>query len=162
MGRFTVILCATGLINGAIGMISPDGELKKYVRLVGALCILLAMVAPIYESAVSDKFAINDLFTDIEQKEEQYGDVYKEYLVSGSRKEAEDTLGAFVVKKFRLEDDDIALSVGLVKNGDRYEVDGLKIYVKGSAVLIDPREIKAYLGELTGCECEIIYGEGGE
>ena len=162
MGSFIVILCATGLVNGAIGMISPDGELKKYVRLVGALCILLAMVAPIYESVVSGELDLDNYFSDMVEKEEQYKDVYAEYLADGSRKEAEAMLEASICEKFNLKSDDIAVKAELVRKGDGYALDRIGIYVSGSAILRDPRELVAYVEELAECECEVIYGKGGE
>ena len=42
MKGFVITLISVAFLNGAVGMVSPEGDIKKYVRLAGALCILAA------------------------------------------------------------------------------------------------------------------------
>ena len=53
MGGFILTVMGVALVAGVTGMLTPDGETKKYVRLVGALSLLCALISPVI-SAISD------------------------------------------------------------------------------------------------------------
>ena len=40
MGGFILTVMGVALVAGVTGMLTPDGETKKYVRLVASLCVV--------------------------------------------------------------------------------------------------------------------------
>ncbi len=156
MGSFILTLCAVALINGAVSMISPEGDMKKYVRLVGALCMLLAIISPVYTAAVDGEIDLSVLFSGIES-EENYEEMYGNSLTEGSLSMAEDALKSEISDNFGISSELFDVSVAFSETNEKKEISEVTVFLHSSAVLTDPRDICAYVNDRAGCNCTVIY-----
>lgn len=159
MGEFIFTLIAVALLNGAVNMISPDGELKGYVRLVGSLCIVIAVVAPIFSLVSENIFDTGKLFPDTEGAESLYEQTFAESIADGMREVAEKGIKEGISKELGLPDGKFDVVLNIETYGEAYRASSVTVILYGIAIPIDPREIRAYAEEVAGCECTVIYGE---
>jgi len=157
MKGFIVTLMSVALLNGAIGMISPEGDIKKYVRFLGALCLLCAIATPIYGAFADGEIAFDDLFFDLSAKEESYEQIYSDALREGAEQTLEVSVKSRLLQKFSLSEEDIDVEIYLEHDGEKYYTDNAEILLHDSAVFADPRDMTAFVNELCGCSCTVIY-----
>ena len=156
MSSFIITLMAVSLFNAVVGMISPEGDIKKYVRYLGALCLLCVMIVPVYSALVEDKGDIGGLIFGHDGMEEiDYGKIYEENLASGSIGIAEDALKAQIVKKFDIPSDSFEVKISVSQGGG--DISGVEVFLHTSAIFADPRDIAAFVNEVLGCTCTVIY-----
>ena len=83
MKEFVIALISVALLNGAFGMLAPEGDLRKYVKLLGSLCLVCAVASPIFTAIKAEGGGFEGLFPDIPENESRYEDVYGEALAKG-------------------------------------------------------------------------------
>lgn len=155
MGEFIFTLVTVSVLNGAVGMLAPEGDIKKYVRMVGALCILLAIVSPLYGLFADVGFDFEAMIPDGEYTEEDYEKTFEEYLSKGFIGSAEMSLKRALSSNFDLDEEKFDLTVNASEDGGGAEC--VTVYLHTTAINTDPRKIKAYVRELSGAECDVIY-----
>jgi hypothetical protein len=158
MGGFIVTLMSVALIVAVTGMLSPEGDTKKYVRFVGSLCLLCALAAPIMGilSLGTDSLP-NVLFPDSAEGGE-YEDIYMNALADGARENAEAALKGKLCESFGLSESSIDVLMSIEYDGKKYSVKEVEVILNNSAVFADPREISAYVNGELGCMCTVVYG----
>jgi hypothetical protein len=71
----------------------------------------------------------------------------------------EERIEELVCKSFDLDGDKIVVtaSVGVTETG--VSLDTVTVWLSGTALLTDPREIESLIAEYTDAECEIVGGK---
>lgn len=158
MRAYVMTLSAVALLGAVIGMLSPEGDIKKYVRLVSALCLLSALASPV-RSLVST-LAEGDWFDGEElgfsEQSEAYEEIFKGALQNGSASVASEALTAELIKQFELPDGSLTATV-ILADGDACELALVRVTLGAEAIFADPTAIIEYVNEAIGCPCEIVY-----
>ena len=148
---------SVALLSGVVGMLSPEGNTKKYVRLVGSLCILCALASPLVGLVVEGEDGLELLFPTVDGAE-AYEDIYREAIAEGVRENAELAVKNMLISRFDIAQEELEIILSVVWQGEKYEVDGATVILKSSLVAIDPREITEYIKGELGCSCTVVYG----
>ena len=158
MGRFIMTVMGVALIGGIMGMLTPDGETKKYVRFVASLCLLCALAAPLIVLVTEGGGGIDDLFPSFEDESEGYDEIYKNALAEGARENAEAAIKAKLISRFELSEKSLDVTLSLGYDGKDYAIESAQVTLNSSAVFADPREISEYINGELNCPCTVVYG----
>lgn len=129
--------------------LSPDGSVKKSVRLVLSLVLLSVLVLPL---GTPQKFTAS--LPDFEKvfspggTSSYFDEKTEEALFSGMEEAIRTTFGI---------PGGIRLSGEAEKIGDTYVVRRITLTLSGAAALYDIPSVVRYLTENTGADCEVIY-----
>ncbi len=161
MKEFLITLMAVAILVGVVGMLTPDGNLAKYVRFAGMLCLLCALASPIVTvlSALTDGdgFA-EEILGDIgEKEEERYDEIYNNTLMDGSAKYAEEVMKSELTQQFSLPKDSLSVSVELVMENELYQIERVMVVLGEQAVFVDPRQVISFVNERWNCTCTVVY-----
>ena len=158
MKEYFLTLMAVAVLNAVMGMLSPDGDLKKYVGLLGTLCLLLAMAQPLLGWQGEGQGFLADLW-DPEMGEEtpDYGEIYGQALTSGGKQNLETLLREQIAQEFSIPEDSLAVSVGLVIEDGEGQVSQVRLTLRDSAVFADPRALTEYINQRLDCPCIVLY-----
>ena len=160
MKNFVITLLSVAFLNGAIGMISPDGDIKKYVRLTGALCILAAIVSPLYFAINSGELDFDGDFLDRALEETVYESQYESALLDAGEKSLADAVKDLLCSELGMNEKSFGVKVRVVDDEGEYRIENVEVALYSSAVSTDPRDISAFVREKTGGECTVIYELG--
>ena len=158
MGRFVLTVMGVALIGGVMGMLSPDGETKKYVRLVASLCLLCALASPLVRLISEGGGGIDDIFPSVSGEVDSYEEIYGEALAQGARENAEAAVKLKLISRFGLAEKSLDITLTLSREGNEYVVESAQVVLNSSAVFADPREISEFINGELGCPCTVLYG----
>ena len=157
MRNFVITLLSVAFLNGAIGMISPDGDIKKYVRLAGALCILAAIVSPLYFAINSGDLYFGEDFMDQVLDESTYESQYESALLDAGEKSLAEAVKKSLCAELGMSEKNFGVSVRIVEVDSEYRIENVEVALYSTAVNTDPRDISAFVKNKTGGECTVIY-----
>lgn len=157
MNEFILTAIGVAVIVGVCGMLTPDGETKKYLRFAGALCLICALVSPLIGAISSGDIGYDGIFPPVDSDEDIYDEIYKNSLAEGAKDNAETLLYENLLKQFKLPADSLAVSISLSYDGEEYSVGSVQVILKSTAVYADPREISEYINAELGCPCFVVY-----
>ena len=81
MREYLTSLLSVSLLGGLLTMLSPEGDLKKYVRLLCSLCLLCAMVSPLFSTFAEGELSLDHLWERMEPSESlDYDEIYHQSL----------------------------------------------------------------------------------
>lgn len=158
MIEFVLTAIGVAVAVGVCGMLTPDGEMKKYVRLVGALCLICALVSPLIGAVTKGDIELDGLLPSVDSETDLYDEIYKNNLVESAKENAEAVICESLLKQFELSADSLEVFLSLSFDGESYSVESVQVVLKSSAVFADPREITEYINEELGCPCYVTYG----
>ncbi len=157
MGKFIITLMSVALLGGIMGMLSPEGDTKKYVRLVGSLCLLCTMASPLYGLLSEGEIDLENLFSFSAETGGGYEDIYRDAIAEGAKENAEAALKAGLIEKFGLSEESFDVSLSLGYENEEYFIESARVFLHNSAVFADPRDISAYINSECGCACTVEY-----
>lgn len=158
MGGFILTLILVAILNAVVGMISPDGDAKKYVRFLGSLCILCAIVSPIYSAVSGGELSFDGLFSALDGGEnENYEEVYLDALSELSRESAQGALKAQISERFKISEELFDVVIEVENADEKCRISEVTLLLHSTFVSKDPRDILDFVGELTGARCTVIY-----
>ena len=152
------IVCVSAAIGIALS-VSPEGGLKKHLRLICALCFLCVLIGPLTEifDTVKNAFGAFDreITDENEGTEAKYEKIYSEYMEGGYGENVEKAVKDILGTRFGIPESEIsAVVVFADKNGDGVkEVERITVILSGRSVFRDPAEIKVCVSETFACEC---------
>ena len=94
--------------SAIVSFISPDGEMKKYVKLVSTLAVLAAIVVPVVQSLVKLPEKIE---FEVAPSGEEYSAKFD--IIKASKEKIEQSVKAEVCNEFSLADSDVSVIVTL-------------------------------------------------
>lgn len=157
----TVAICSS--LVGYIVTEDDGGGIGKNLRMVGAICLILAIVLPLSPvlgdiGNISDKLesALEILKfggTDMSDTEE-YAKLFNYQLINSSISEAQNILNDLICQKFSIEKDDCYVEIS-VSNGSKEDISIEKVIVtlKDQALWKDPYAIEEYIRNMLECDC---------
>ncbi len=157
MRNFCITLIAVAIINGVLGMISPEGDIKKYIRLVGSIGLLLAIVLPLYTVIVDGGIDLDPLFSPDRSEDEKYEDIYEGALSEGGRVEAQRVIKNSISGELNMDPEDFDVFVEIDGSSGSIKISSVSVLLHTSAIFVDHREISAFINESLDCPCSVIY-----
>ena len=158
MKEYLMTLTAVALLGGILGMLSPEGDIKKYVRLAVSLCLVCAMIQPVLSVLSGEMPALDELLGIGEQEETMnYDEIYYQSLLSGGREQAEEAMKQELLKEFSLPYESLEVEAILERKNDGVEVKEIRVTLRDSAIFADPKEVIAPVNERLSCPCTVIY-----
>ena len=160
MQGYLITLIGISILISIIGMVTPLKE-KKYTRLVCTLCLLCVILRPLSEMFDSKLFPLlssDGLFEESGGEEESfYQEIYNNTVRDANAQRISDGLEAMLAKDLSLPLGEFEVRVEIDDSGGYINVNKTTVLIKEGAVAKDPHKIVAYLEEMLGCKCEIVY-----
>ncbi len=146
------------LIAGVISVIVPgNGEgFKKYVTLIGSLCVLCVILSPVTELlGVMTDFADGGFSEWYEDTEEEYGGKYNKFLMSVGKDNVEDGITSLLYEQFGIPENECSVSAVVEEKNGELAIVSIDIILTGKSVLKDPYEVEKYISGLLDCQCNV-------
>ncbi len=157
MREYLMSVIGAALIAGVISIAVPSGSgegLKKYVTLIGSLCVLCILLSPVTEVlGLMSKIADGGFSGWFENTEEEYGSKYNEFLLSVGRDNVEDGITALLNDQFGIPENECSVSAQVEERSGELVIVRVDIILSGKSVLKDPYAIEKYISKLLDCEC---------
>ncbi len=159
---FIGVVCASAAIT-LVGIFYPDdgSGVRRALDFCLSLCLLVAVVTPMGGMLKSAGERIDDSAFEslIPKAEIPSGEAASDLLSEESERMIEERIEELVCKSFALDSEKIAVtaSVGVTERGVSLET--VTVWLSGTALLTDPREIESLIAEYTDAECEIVGGK---
>lgn len=138
------------------------GGIKKYLKLIGALCVICIMVMPladllgnsenIYEG-IKDEFKTKLNKEDMNKK---YEELFFEYLNDHSVSELKEQIQSLLKDQFGVEEGESDIKVFTVKNDNGLYPEKIQILLSGKSIFKNPYDIEEYFENMIGCKCEVL------
>jgi hypothetical protein len=158
MKQYWITFVAVAILNGVVGMIAPEGDIKKYVRLLGALCLLCAVVQPILGWSAEGGEWTEFLWGETEETvRSDYDEIYNQSLLQGGEKNAEILIKNRILEKFELSDESVDVRVNFAIENEKVRLEEICLTIRKEAVLVDPRILTEYINEAYACSCTVVY-----
>ena len=154
MREYLLTLMSVALLGGIVGMISPEGDIKKYVRLIGALCLLCAISRPIATSIYDGSLDMDGLLENgAEHESVNYEQIYENMLSEGGKSYAKEVIKGYIAKDLELEESTFDIEI----TSDSEGVESVTVYLRDEAIFADPKKIAEYVNDKFGCACVVVY-----
>lgn len=161
MSEYVFTIIAVSVAVGFFLALTPErGGIDKYVRLIGMLIILCAMVSPIGKllQSVDDDFFddLRDELISHKQESENYDEIFREYLEKFSLNDIKSTIVNMLNKEFNIPENelqinittDIVEGVPMIKN--------LQILLSGNSIFQNPYKIEEFIKNSLACDCQVL------
>ena len=164
MKEYLGALVATTLFGGIVRMLAPEGSLQKYLRLTVSLCLVAAILGPLFGTLSQEtEFSLHEIFserTEIETNEENYDEIYDQSLQNATRNQVENIIRSKIYQRFSLSEETATVTVEFVtenEKNEKEEISEITVSLQGAGVLREPRELIAFVREEWNCSCVILY-----
>ena len=159
MKEYFISVIAVSLLGGVIISLLPDVDAAKHVRLLCSLCTVACIAFPLvslFDSGI-DVDAIGEMFEQSEERSEKYDEIYNGTLNEYEIINAQNTLKQEIIQRIGADASAFDLKIITNKNSDVIYISSVRVCIYGSGVSIDPKEVKKYVQDRLGCDCEIVY-----
>lgn len=150
-------LIGASLLMGILGTLCPKKH-QKHLRLLSGLCMVSLLIAPLPSYLGEIDALLPNWQEEIEGNAENiYEEIYHQTLSAVNVKQMEDMTKNHIIQAFLTKDDDISVSISVDDADGEILLKKVTIGIGGSAVTIDPRDIRDCVEKLLDCPCEIVY-----
>jgi hypothetical protein len=87
------------------------------------------------------------------------GEAVSGALAEESKKRIEKRLEELVCESFDVDSENVAVTVLVAVTDGAVSLDRVTVWLSGTALMTDPREIDSLIAEYTNAECEIVGGK---
>lgn len=158
MQNYLNTLLSVSLLGGMLSMLSPGGDLKKYLRLICSLCLLCAMVSPIFSVLAEGELSLDGLWEQIESSESlDYDEIYNQSLQNGNRESAKNIVKERILSEFDLSDDAIDVEAVFDIKNEKYSLAEIRVILHPKAIFVDPTVLCKWVNETYSCPCVAVY-----
>ena len=159
MAEYGGTLFGVCLLGALIRMLSPEGDMKRYIGLVSAFCVLLAVAKPLivqYES--KEGLFWEEWGAGGEQESVNYDEIYDQSLIGAGGMLAENQIKLLIIKEFSLSEEDVSVQGDFEMKNGIGTIRQITLYLHRSTISVDPRELTEYLTKCYACPCVVLYG----
>ena len=160
LGSYFLGVVSFSVAVNLIGMLYPNDKsgVRRAIDICSSLCLLCVVIAPIggIISEAKKDISLDDIIFDMSESDVEVNSALVTALENESELEIEDKLYRLLSARFDVKDIEIDVSVSVDESG--VAINYIKVYLYGSGILTDPRDIKAEVAKYTDAECIIIEG----
>ena len=146
-----------------MGMLYPDDNsgVRRALDLCLSLCLLISVVTPMGDmlKEAGEMIKGYDIESLIPEAEMSSDEVVSAVLAEESQRIIEERLEKLICDAFEIDGERVAVTASVSVTEDGVSLDGVTVWLSGSALMTDPREIKELIAEYTDAECEIAGGK---
>ena len=157
MREYLLTLVSVVIFSAVVGMLDGENRAKKYIRFLGALCVISAIISPLVSLLPDDGLDRNGWWERVEDGEKDYDEIYYQAIVSYEIEYAENVLKQNIKNAFSLPDNGLDVRIKTVSENGIYKVDEVWVTLRASAVLADPKKLSAWVLNATGATPVIVY-----
>ncbi len=158
MKEYLMTLSGVMILSVLIGTACAEGNVKKYVRLLCALCLLCALISPLLRIWSEGDFDVSRLWENtVESEEDRYDEIYHQALIRNEISYAERLLKKQISERFNLDGSTFDTVIETVVKNGTYEPSRIRIILRDEAIFADPTKLIQYVNQTQKCECVIIY-----
>ncbi len=154
MKEYMIALFGVCCVAAVVKNVSSGNAMKKHIEIVCALCVISALVLPIFD-VFSDFKGIDFVFEDNSYLEDDYVEIYNQYLVEKRVDLAETAISSSVCNSLGVADGAIRIKLYLDDSGA--QIISATAVISKDAVTADPAEIALHIRQTLGVECEVVY-----
>ena len=154
MKEYLTVLLAVCSTAAVVKVLSPDNATKKYIEIICALCVICAVCQPIF-GAINGVGGIMSHFDYDKDINENYDEIYKKYLDEQGIEMAQESISNALCDSVGA--DDGAIRIRIYIDEENGGVSSATALVGLSAVDVPPDDIRSFVRERLGVECEIVY-----
>ena len=151
--EFAVCLTALSFIGAAVLVLTPDGELKKYVHLTLAL-VSIALVG----SFLSNTSDIQQMTVPSVQIQDQ-SQKTEQLIISTAKQTSNERITDAISERFSIPPECISVQVDIEKDGSIIKVSHIYVKITGYENMIYTTRIKYWLTESFGYSVSVEYVE---
>ena len=152
------LLCVC-LFGTLVRMLSPEGDMKRYVGLVAAFCVILTVAKPL--ASPSEDGGIHAFFEQWMSREteslENYAEIYDHTLLDTSGRLIGDHIKSLILQEFSLEEESITAKGEIALKNGTHRLDRVILYLHKSTLSADPRDLTDFVSQRFDCPCVAIY-----
>ena len=158
MKEYLMTLSGVMILSTLISTVCAEGNLKKYVRLLCSLCLLCALISPLFRLLSEGEFDPVTLWEDaVEGEESDYDDIYHQALIENQVSYAEKLMKKQLSEEFELGEGTFDVRMETVSENGTAHVECVTLVLRDSAIFADPTKLAEYINETQKCECIVIY-----
>ena len=158
MSEYLICLMSFFAVYGAINVLSPKGDMEKYIKFLCGICVLCIIAGPVL-SALRGTEEVFSVLEDpsFETSEEYYNELFEKYLSDGAASEISAFAEDKISEELGIKKEGFDISVILEKeNGGRYILKQAVLKILPYGIAIDAQAAARKAEELLGCSCTII------
>lgn len=160
LGRYFFGIVTFSVVINLIGMLYPSDKngVRRALDICLSLCLLCAVIAPIGGMVAEAKkdIKLDDIAFEIPESNVEVGKVLLSALAKESENEIEEKLYRLLSEEF--DEENIEIDVSVRANEEGVVIERVSVYLYGSGLLIDPRDMARAVARYTDAECRIIEG----
>ena len=160
LGRYFIGIVTFSVVINLIGMLYPSDKsgVRRALDICLSLCLLCVVIAPIGGMIAEAKkdSALDGFAFDIPEADVEAGRSLLSALEKESEKEIEEKLFRLLSEEFGEENIEIDVSVKVNEEG--VVIESVSVYLYGSGLLIDPRDMARAVARYTDAKCRVIEG----
>lgn len=163
MREYFTVLFFVCLLSGTVSVLAPSDSVKKYIEYIGALCVIGAMIIPIFQ-VIPSKNDILDIFAGYESEAQNYDEIYNNFWNAEDERALTQALTERLADELGLPDEYfcIELCVSQTENSGRV-LEGVRLSLTDvRALSANPEIIRGFFLDTAGVECEIVYNFSDE
>lgn len=158
MKGYILRVVGMSLVLGLSEQLVPTAKSRGYVRLVGALCLLAILVAPLGRALDELPALFERGMTAIEETDESMTEY--ERILAGSmtetvRSELEGALRQTLAERFGVNPETVRFGISFA-SGEPIRVKKVLVTLSGRDVFRDPYAIEKAVSTCLGCECVVV------
>ena len=161
MSEYVFTIIAVSVAVGFFLTLTPErGGIDKYVRMIGILVILCAMVSPIGKlfQNLEGNFLENlrDELISQKQESENYDEIFREYLENFSLNDIKSTIADMLTKEFSIPENEIQINIttDIVEGTPR--IKNVQILLSGNSIFQNPYKIEEFIKNSLKCDCQVL------
>lgn len=161
MKEYLGTLVATTLLGGIVRMLAPEGNLQKYLRLTISLCLVAAILGPLFGAISEEKeFSLSEMLSEgaeSEMEKENYDEIYYQSLQNTAKSQVQKIIKEKIYQKFSLSEETATVTAEFVTKNENQELSEITVSLHGAGVLLEPRELISFVREEWNCPCVVLY-----
>ena len=154
-------LMAVALLGSMIGMLAPNGDLKKYLHLACGICLLCVLAAPVLSLLKNGIPSLDFLWEEQKHPSTNYDEIYQNSLHDGNWENAKNVIKNQILEEFSLPSDSLAVQVVIESKNDienaSYTMKEIRLTLSGEAIFVDPSELSEFVNRTYSCPCVVLY-----
>ena len=158
MKEYLISLMSLAILCGVVGILSPRGDIGKYIKFIMGLCALGVIISPIKVFVQSvEGFAPSFGDTLFDSNEDYYENLFNNSLSEGSKAEIERLLEKNISEKFNVNTDGFDVSVSISEAEEKATVEKVVLTIYSSGILLDGNAAINYIDSILECSCVVVY-----
>ena len=144
-------------------LLAPSNEsLLKYIRLIGALCMVCVIIAPlnVIGETLSDNLLddLKDNLTDNSKEDlkDQYKNMLNEYLNSYSVDSFNNQIESLLEENFGIPKSECEVNTYTTFENGKLAITEIQVLLSGNSIFQNPYTIEKYISNICTAECKVL------